>query len=183
MRGHLPGALYTPFGKRFPTLVGSYADPEQPVYLIIDEDHIDAAVRSLVRVGLDRVEGYATPQTLAAYAESGGALDAIPMIDAGEMEARRNDGAQVLDVRSLGEYRSGHVPEAVLAPHTRLGERTDALPDDRTLLVHCGSGQRASSAVSFLKRRGFDVAHVNDHYSNWADAHPGAVETGEPSAS
>lgn len=183
MRGHLPGALYAPFSKSFPTIAGSYAEPGVPVCLVIEEEHVGAAVRDLVRVGLDDVRGFATPQTLAAYGEAGGALDAISVIDAEGMDTeRRNAGTQVLDVRSLSEYRSGHVPGAVLAPHTRLAEAVAALPRDKRLLVHCGSGQRASRAVSLLARHGFEAVHVDDHFSNWADAHPGAVEKGEPMA-
>ena len=182
MRGHLPGALYVPFGKSFPTLAGSYVEADQQIVLIIEEAHVEEALRSLVRVGLDRVAGYATPQALAAHTDAGGALASLSMIDAGAMETQRQSGAQVLDVRSLGEYRSGHVPGAALVPHTRLPAATDDLPRGRRLLVHCGSGQRASSAASLLARRGFDVAHVNDHFSNWADAHPGDVETSAPRA-
>ena len=183
MRGHLPGALYAPFGKNFPTLAASYADPDQPVVLVIAEEHVEDATRSLVRVGMDRVEGVASPQALAAYAEShGGALESLPVIDMAEMDARRRgDGAQVLDVRSPDEYERGHVPGALLAPHTRLAERLGALPRDRTLLVHCGGGRRASSAASLLAARGFDAVHVDDRFSNWSEAHPDAVEPSPPS--
>ena len=182
MDGHLPGAIYAPLGKSFPTIAGSYANPEQPVVLVIDEENVEAAVRSLVRVGIDRVEGYVTPEVLAGYAKSGGAFETIPMIDAEEMESERRDTAatQVVDVRSRTEYRQGHVPGAILAPHTRLLEQTQQMPGDKTLLVHCGSGQRASSAVSLLQARGFEVRHVNDLFSNWSDAHADEVEQGEP---
>jgi hydroxyacylglutathione hydrolase len=180
MRGHLPGALYAPFGKNFPTLAASYADPHQSVVLIIAEEDVEAATRSLVRVGLDRVEGYAPPRALASR---DAALASLPVIDMEEMDARRRgDGAQVLDVRSPGEYERGHVPGATLAPHTRLAEHLGALPTDRTLLVHCGGGRRASSAASLLAARGFDAVHVDDRFSNWSEAHPEAVETGTPPA-
>ncbi|PSQ79941.1 MAG: MBL fold metallo-hydrolase [Bacteroidetes bacterium QS_8_68_15] len=173
MRSHLPGAIYIPSLRRLPTIAGSYVAPEQPIYLVLAEERVEEAVRSLVRVGLDRVAGYATPQTLAAYAEEGGALASVPVIDMDEMDARRrDDGTQVIDVRSRSEHRSGHVPGALLAPHPRLPEQTERLPTDRTLLVHCGGGVRASSAASLLARRGFDVVHVNDRFSNWSDAHP-----------
>lgn len=183
MRGHLSGAIYAPFGKSFPTIAGSYVDPESAIYLVVVEEHLEAAVRSLVRVGLDHVEGYLTPQGLAAYGTSGGALDSIPMIDMEALETERQiPGTHVVDVRSLTEYRAGHVPGALLAPHTRLAEHTSRLPHDKTLLVHCGSGLRASSAASLLKRRGFEVKHVNDRFSNWADAHPDIAEQGQPAA-
>lgn len=184
MDGHLPGAIYAPFGKSFPTIAGSYVDPDRSVVLVVEEEHVEAAARSLVRVGIDRVDAYVTPDVLAEYADAGGTLDAIPMIDTKEMETERRDSTatQVVDVRSRTEYRKGHVPSAVLAPHTRLPEQTGRLPDGKTLLVHCGSGQRASSAASLLSARGFEVKHVNDLFSSWANAHADEVEEGEPVA-
>jgi hydroxyacylglutathione hydrolase len=183
MQGHLPGALYAPFGKSFPTVAGSYADPDQPVVLVIEEEHVEAATRSLVRVGLDRVEGYATPEVLTDYAEAGETLDAIPMTDMEGMQSKRGDeNTQVVDVRSMTEHRAGHVPGTLLAPHTRLPEQTGDLPAGKTLLVHCGSGLRASSAASLLDARGFDVVHVNDAFSNWSEAHADEVKKGDDDA-
>jgi len=180
MRGHLPGALYAPWGESFPTVAGSYVDPDAPIVLVIDPCRVEAATRSLVRLGLDRVTGYVPPDTVAAYAdENGQALRTLPMMNMDELECRRQDaGIQVVDVRSRAEYREGHVPGAVNVPHMRLPEQIGDLPRDKTLLVHCGSGQRASSAASLLNARGFEVAHVNDTFANWARAHAGEMEEG-----
>ncbi len=172
LNGHLRGAVYAPWGKTFPTIAGSYVDPDTRLYLIIDEAHLEQAVRDLVRVGLDDVRGFAPPQTLAAYADRGGEVAAIDAIDVEAMEQRRQRaGVHVLDVRSLAEYRAGHVPGAQLVPHTRLLEEIGAVPEGKTLLVHCGSGARAASAVSLLERHGYAVVHVNDRYARWKRAH------------
>lgn len=181
MQGHLPGALYAPWGKSFPTIAGSYVEPDSSIYLLIEEEHVEEAVLNLIRIGLDDVAGYATPQTLAGYAAQGGALASTEQIDTEEMERRRTEeDIQVVDVRSGSEYRAGHVPGALLAPHTRLPERTGDVPTGKTLLVHCGSGARASSAVSLLQRRGFEVVHVDDRIARWLEAHPAEAEKDEP---
>ncbi len=178
MRRHLEGAIYAPMNKSFPTIAGSYAAPDAPVYLIAETECIQEAVRSLVRVGLDDVRGLATPQALQAYAAQGGVLASIEQIDMRELERRRHDeNVQVVDVRSLSEYRAGHVPDAVLRPHTRLRGRLDDLPRGKQLLVHCGSGTRAASAGSLLARHGHNAVHVEGYYADWAKAHDGATET------
>ena len=50
--------------------------------------------------------------------------------------------------------------------YTRLAARLNELPDRRPVYVHCGSGLRASMAVSFLASRGVDVVHVDGNYGD-----------------
>ena len=177
MQGHLPGATCAPLDRTFPTVAGSYVEADIPIYLIIAGDQVEEAVRNLIRIGLDRIEGYATPETLAKYAEQGGKLASTEMIDFEELERRRmQKDAQVLDVRGLSEFQAGHVPGALHIAHTRLFDRLGEVPADKELLVHCGSGMRASGAVSLLERTRHQVTHVNDRFARWARAHPGDVE-------
>lgn len=180
LRGHLPGAIYAPFNKSFPTIAGSYVKPEQPVYLIISEEELEKAVRTLIRIGLDEVAGYVEPEALAAYVERGGEMRTTEVIDFDELERRRGrDEVHVLDVRGLSEYRSGHIPASQNVAHSRLPNHLDEVPKDKQLLVHCGSGRRASSASSLLERYGHEVVTVNDEWSNWAETHPDELVTRE----
>jgi phage shock protein E len=73
--------------------------------------------------------------------------------------ARRylEQGALVVDVRSVGEFRGGHLPDAVNLP---LGELQDSLPrqvadKSRYLLLHCLSGTRSGIAMRQLKQAGY----------------------------
>ena len=66
-------------------------------------------------------------------------------------------GAMVIDVRSPGEFRSGHVPGAINIP---LGELRESLPrrvkdKQQVLLVHCLSGGRSAIAQQQLKDMGY----------------------------
>ena len=70
--GHLPGTLFTPLGESFPRLVGSLIEPDERIYLLIAPTRIEEAVRDLVRIGLDRICGYITPDTLCEYLETEG---------------------------------------------------------------------------------------------------------------
>jgi hydroxyacylglutathione hydrolase len=169
--GHLRGAILAEFDYQFPSIAGSYVDEGTPIYLVVDAAHVEEAVRSLIRVGLDQVEGYMTPDVLAAYQSSGGELVTTETISMATMESRRLNGqGHVVDVRGLAEFEGEHVPGAIHIPHTRVGRHLDMLPHDKPLLVHCNSGARAAAAVSMLERHGFEAVDVNDLFANYRRA-------------
>ena len=152
--GHLAGSLLTELDYQFCSIAGSYVAENTPIYLVVDEARLDEAVRALIRVGLDRVVGYVTPETLAEYGRQGG-LGHIKTIDMAAFEEQRILGrAHVLDVRSAAEFEAGHVEGALHVPHTRIAVNVDRLPTDKPLLVYCNSGARAAAAVSMLQRLG-----------------------------
>jgi len=175
MAGHLPGSIYAPFDTTFPTVTGSYVGPDEDVVLVIDRHEVEQAVRNLVRIGLDRVVGFVTPHTLDAWGSTDGrGLRRITEIDISCLDnERRRDDVVVLDVRSLSEYREGHVPGARHVAYTRLRARLDGLPRDRRLLVHCASGERSAVAAACLVREGFDVVYVNGSLASWLEDHGG----------
>ncbi|MGE3956292.1 MAG: rhodanese-like domain-containing protein [Vicinamibacterales bacterium] len=171
LAGHLPGALLTEADYQLSAIAGSYADPALPVYLVVPASRADEVVRGLVRVGIDRIEGIITPDTLAAWAAAGGTLHPTSVIDMGGLERQRLAGTvHVLDVRAPAEFEAGHVPGAINIPHTRLGERYRELPTDRPLAVHCRSGARSAAASSLLERLGFSVVDVNDLFAHYQQA-------------
>lgn len=169
MARHIPGALYAPMNKSFNTVVGSLVEEETtPIYLIVDEDEVEEAVRDLLRIGYDRVEGFATPEVLQRYFQEGGASETIDEISFEEVETlRQKEDTTVLDVRYRSEFEEGHVEAALNASYTRMPEYAATLPTDTTLLVHCASGARAAAATAFLRRSGYDVKYVNDSFSNY----------------
>jgi hydroxyacylglutathione hydrolase len=165
VEGHLKDSIMASFDKNFNTIAGSFVNGEDEFYLIIDEEHLEEAIRDLIRVGLDRPKGFATLGDLKNY---NGSLEKINASDFEEFEElKKSDSTQVLDVRKATEYAEGHVPNAINIAHTRLASRMEDLPKDKTLLVHCGSGQRASYSVSLLKKNGFDVVWIDDFFKNW----------------
>jgi hydroxyacylglutathione hydrolase len=169
--GHLAGSLLTELDYQFCSIAGSYVPEETPVYLVVGQSRLDEAVRALIRVGLDRIAGYITPETLAEYGRRTGSLRQTTTIDMATLEAERIAGrAHVLDVRGLSEFDTGHVPGALNVPHTRIGLNVDTLPVDKPLLVYCNSGARSAAAVAMLARLGFNSVDVNDHLANYRRA-------------
>lgn len=76
----------------------------------------------------------------------------------------------MIDVRGAAEFESGHVPDALHVPHTRIGVNANSLPGDKPLLVYCNSGARAAASVAMLARLGFDATDVNDNFANYQRA-------------
>jgi len=78
-------------------------------------------------------------------------------ISAKDARAHLKNGALVIDVRSRGEFSSGHLPNALNIP---LDEIETALPrrvkdKNQVLLLHCLSGTRSGMAKSKLKTLGY----------------------------
>lgn len=170
--GHIRGSIYAPLDKSFPTIAGCYVDPGSDIVLICREAEVEEAVRDLVRIGLDRVVGWATPEALAEFGTAGGDLVSIAVVDFAEVNRRRMDaGVQILDVRRATEFAAGRIEGACNVAHTRLAGRLAELSRDDEVLVHCLSGARASAAASLLEREGFRVTAVNDifrqEYGSW----------------
>ena len=63
----------------------------------------------------------------------------------------------ILDVRNADEYRTGHIPKAVLMPLPMLDKIADKkLPNKKQLiLVYCRSGRRSKEAAKILVSKGY----------------------------
>lgn len=170
LAAHVPGSILAELDYQFVNIAGSFLEEGTPVYLIVEEARVDEAVRALLRIGVDEVHGYLTPEDITAYAAQGGTLHSIPSIDMAELERRRHQGqVTILDTRGKVDYDVHHVPGAINVAHTRLLVRLADVPRDKPVLVHCNSGARSAHAVSLLARHGYDVTNVADLMANYRE--------------
>jgi len=65
------------------------------------------------------------------------------------------NGAQIIDVRTTGEFQSGHISGSVNIPLQVLSGQLSKIKRDRPVITCCASGMRSSSAKSILKANGF----------------------------
>ena len=69
-------------------------------------------------------------------------------------------GAIILDVRTKGEYGSGHIRGSVNIPVEQLQKNLNKLKDKkRPVITCCASGMRSSSAKRILISNGFTNVH------------------------
>jgi len=66
------------------------------------------------------------------------------------------EGAQVVDVRSPGEFAGGHAQGCVNIPLQDISERSRELDRNRYVIVCCASGTRSAMAAHRLRRLGFN---------------------------
>lgn len=67
------------------------------------------------------------------------------------------EGATLIDVRSPGEFASGHIDGARNIPVGALGGRMGEIDQDEEVVVYCASGMRSASAAKSLRSAGFTV--------------------------
>lgn len=70
-----------------------------------------------------------------------------------------NQGAIIIDVRTEGEYRSGHIKGSLNLPLQSLGQHIQKIPKGKTIITCCASGMRSASAKGILKSQGFPNVH------------------------
>lgn len=75
----------------------------------------------------------------------------------------------ILDVRTPGEFSSGHLPGAV---HMNLlsvdfAARVSALNKAKVYMVYCRSGNRSAEACSFMAGNGLKVFNLEGGIARW----------------
>lgn len=66
-----------------------------------------------------------------------------------------NQGAQIIDVRTPGEFQQGHIKGAVNIPLQVLPNQTNKIKKDKAIILCCASGMRSASAKNILVDKGF----------------------------
>ena len=63
----------------------------------------------------------------------------------------------ILDVRTVEEYNSGHIPNAILIPNEEIKQKAESVLKDKNqlILVYCRSGRRSKQAASVLVSLGY----------------------------
>jgi len=95
-------------------------------------------------------------------------------ISKGVSEYKETALAVLIDVREADEYKSGHIPDAINIPLSRLSDMAEGLlPDKKAVLfVYCLSGMRSKKAVKLLQNLGYKEAKN----SGGINAYKGSLE-------
>lgn len=161
--GHLPGSLSIPIDEIFSTVAGSFIEADAEIALVADAPTCEAALRGLIRVGLDRIVGVVDPASFAVGSASVDVLDHDGVRSAGR-------DAFLLDVRRATEHREGHLPGTTNIAYAVLKKHAGGLPRDRRVIVTCRTGRRSARATAFLRRLGIDAVNHGGGIQGWVDA-------------
>lgn len=69
------------------------------------------------------------------------------------------DGAIIIDVRTKGEYQSGHLQNSLNIPLDTLQSSLSKIKKGKCVITCCASGMRSASAKRILKSHGFSEVH------------------------
>lgn len=98
-----------------------------------------------------------------AYSK-GWILANFPSIDAKQAITllETDDNVTLLDVRTIQEYKEGHLRDATLIPVDALTENLGMLKYDKNkqILVYCRTGSRSIAASRILEKHGFTPINV-----------------------
>ncbi|WP_025209210.1 rhodanese-like domain-containing protein [Hippea sp. KM1] len=96
-------------------------------------------------------------------------------------EAANMKGAIFVDVRSLPEYKAGHVPGAVWAPRGLLDFKAlKWFPDKtKTYIVYCKTGGRGSISTYDMVQLGYKAYNLKGGFLAWKKAGE-PIEKGAP---
>ena len=77
------------------------------------------------------------------------------------------EGAIILDVRSKGEFESGHIRGSMNIPVDQLLNNLNKLKDkSKPIITCCASGMRSASAKNLLKSKGYSEVYNGGGWSS-----------------
>ena len=167
--GHIEGSLNIAGLPELSIWAGWMLDPEKPILLVLEHDDAVAKVMPLfLRTGYTKFAGYLVGG-MKAWDNAGLPLGNLHQMTVHEVKAQAVE-LQILDVRSLDEWKKGHIPGAKHIFLPEVPQKSGELSNKKPVAVYCDSGYRASLAASILKKQGFDVRNVPGSWQAWLNA-------------
>ncbi|MBC8107337.1 MAG: hypothetical protein H7Z14_12160, partial [Anaerolineae bacterium] len=153
---HIPGSISIPIGPQLANWAGWVLPDDQPIVLVVaDKEDLREAITQLIRVGFDRIDGY-LEGGIDAWQNAGFPIAHLATISVHELDAKLKSSSPpaLLDIRTDGEWESGHIESAKHIQAGLVAQHLGDLPRDRELTIICGSGYRSSIVGSILLRAG-----------------------------
>lgn len=168
---HLRGSVNVGLDGSYASWCGTFLDHDAPIVLVADLGREAEAAMRLGRIGFDNVAGY-----LEGGIDSVGdhrLLERVQRISPASLADWLGEPTPpvVVDVRNVEEWQERRIQSALSVPLLQLSTRSEGLPAERSLVVHCASGYRSSIAASVLRREGFaSVCDLVGGFEAWERA-------------
>ena len=92
-------------------------------------------------------------------------------LTADEFEKKISANVQLLDVRTMDEFKAGYIKNSFLIDwliEDQFKERIQYLDKNKPVYIYCASGGRSSAAAKWLRNNGFDtVLELNGGFIKW----------------
>lgn len=77
-------------------------------------------------------------------------------------------GAQIIDVRTKGEFQGGHIKGSVNIPLQSLTAQLSKIKKNKPVITCCASGMRSASAKNILKANGYTEVYNGGSWQSLA---------------
>ena len=98
-------------------------------------------------------------------------MKSVGPVEATQLSNRED--AVFLDIREDGEYKGGHIPDAIHIPLGQVSKRISELEKhrNRPVIAYCRSGNRSNGVGGILKKHGFEnVYNLGGGITAWTNA-------------
>ena len=162
--GFIPGSINIQGNNSFATWMGWFVSYEEKFILIAEPSQVDDLTRKLMRIGLDNIFGFVDASKVAqVYA---GNLSKSNMVTIDTVKA--NKDAEIIDIRGVAEFNSGHIAGAKNVFVGTLLQNLDKVPKDKPVIVHCQGGDRAAIGYSLLMKEGYtNIMNYSGGINEW----------------
>jgi hydroxyacylglutathione hydrolase len=153
---HIKGSYSLP-QKRLSN-IGWVVDYEQPILLVGENlEALHFAIRSLFRLGYDKIAGYLTGGIEGWY-KAGFPISEVSQVSVQKLKnmIQSEEDIFILDVRRENEWIEGRIKGSKRIYLGLLEKKTDELPRHVPIVVVCKTGNRSSFGTSILLRAGFE---------------------------
>ncbi len=166
-KGYIPESINIQGNNSFATWAGWFLTYEEPFILLADESQLDDLTRKLMRIGLDNIYGYIP--SINEWEKAGGRIDKAKVISLTEFKPLyENNGIQLVDLRGVAEYNSGHIKGAENVFVGSLLNNLDKISKDKKVVIHCQGGDRSSIAYSLLAKNGYtNILNYSAGMNEW----------------
>lgn len=144
--GHFPGAVNLTVDTKFETYLGTLVSPDEKFYLISDSiENLDTLIKRCAKIGYELII------KAALVHEDYKDLVKVEKLELENFKKNRS-GYTIVDVRNLSELKNDKIFEnSIHIPFDEIRKRSDEIPLDKPVVVHCAAGYRSAAASSILR--------------------------------
>ncbi|MGI0106882.1 MBL fold metallo-hydrolase [Salinimicrobium sp. WS361] len=159
-KGHLPNSINIMArteNDKFETWLGAIVKPEEPFYLVVDSvEQVGEILERTAKIGYEK-------QVRGVVSLSRNSLESSDSFDLEDFK-NNQEKYNIVDIRNDSEVAQGKIFDtAISIPLNELRERSNEIPADKPIVVHCAGGYRSSAGSSiienhFPKTKVFDLS-------------------------
>ncbi len=163
-KGFIEGSINIQGNNSFATWMGWFVSYNEQFILVASPSQMDDLTRKLMRIGLDNIFGFVDAAKINELSDA--PLLTSTMVTISDVKA--NTTAEVIDLRGVAEYNSGHIAGAKNVFVGTLLQNLDKVPKDKPVIIHCQGGDRAAIGYSLLVKEGYtNVSNYSPGMNEW----------------